>query len=63
LKIFISDPSNSVTLQAAGSSRSVVDEFRTALDKTGMFVNITAPLESITEENGRFLFSLKFGFK
>jgi hypothetical protein len=63
LKIFISEPSNNVTLQAAGSSREVVDIFRTALEKTGMFVNITAPLESITEENGKVLFSLKFGFK
>ncbi len=63
LKIFISEPSNNVTLQAAGPSRSVVNDFKDALEKTGMFVNVTAPLESITEDNGTFYFSLKFGFK
>jgi len=63
LKIFISEPSNNVTLQAACSSRSIVNEFKDSLESTGMFVNITAPLESITEDNGTFYFSLKFGFK
>ncbi len=63
LKMFISEPSNNITLQATGPSRSTVNDFKEALDKTGLFINITSPLESISEDQGTFYFSLKFGLK
>jgi len=61
--MFISEPSNNITLQATGPSRSTVNDFKEALDKTGLFINITSPLESISEDQGTFYFSLKFGLK
>jgi len=61
--MFISEPSNNITLHATGPSRSTINNFKEALEKNGLFINITIPLESISENQDTFYFLLKFGFK
>ncbi len=62
LQIFISAPSNNITLHGEAPSRKAITDFKDALEQTKLFTSISAPLESLSGEGDKFYFSFKFSF-
>lgn len=60
LKVFISNETRNVTIQASAPSQNSISNFRDDLENTKKYQNVTAPLESISSEGSLFYFQIKF---
>ncbi len=60
LNAFISNESGNVTLEGLSPSQNAVSNFKTDLEGTGRFFNVSAPIESMRTDGQNHYFMIKF---